>query len=61
MKPEILLIILAGIPAVLAALLSFVGVLLNLANHKRISNIEVHINGHIDKILGAALKLKEPE
>ena len=60
------LILIAAIPSVLAAVLAFLGVLLTISNNSKIaatqnkiSAIEVHINGHIDKVLGITEKLAD--
>jgi hypothetical protein len=51
MSENLEIVILIGLPALLSAILSFIGVLLTIASHKKMDSIEVHINGHLDKIL----------
>lgn len=48
---RLLLAMLIGLPALIAAFLSFIGVLLTLRNRKGIDTITIQLNGHTEKLL----------
>lgn len=48
---DLILAMVIGLPALMAAFLSFIGVLLNLRNKKGLDGVTIQLNGHTEKLL----------
>lgn len=48
---NLILAMVIGLPALIAAFLSFIGVLLTLRNKKGLETITIQLNGHVEKLL----------
>jgi len=55
------LVILAGFPALLAAVLSFVAVLLSQKNAEKLSAVHIQINSRMDQLLAATASAANSE